>query len=735
MVSAKDALHAFKVRYLRAGLSEEFDSLLNLRIWVCNIFGLALGSVIAGYIWIFWIYDLFFLALLCIPLSLFYLLIPAMNRRGFTNFTRMSSGLVGLVVIFFYAVALGPESNVHLLFLLSATNPFLLFLAEERGKRWLSIFLNATAVVLYIAYFEWGGEAFYPISSFASNVIGSLYLLTVFFLIMLVTYFFFFAGNEADARLKKHLGQLGSIVAARTAELTRANKELKNSEEKFRAVVTNVNAVIFAVDLDGNITLSEGKGLAAIGLAPGEAVGYSGFEMYKDYPEIIRGLREALSGNYHHQIKQLDDVVVDTSFSPIRNSDGTLIGVMGITLDVTDQERAKAALKESEEVLRATFESMKEGVIIVAEDGLVSHFNKRFTQIWSLPEDALAHGKGAELFKIVRDQLVDPEAFAQRIAQLYQTDKFVEDELHFKDGRIVHRTSSSFLKDGKQGGRAWFFEDITDKKRMEEMLVQAEKMGSLGELAAGMAHEINNPLAGIVQNAEVAKRRLVENIPANTTVADQLGIKIEDLHRYMERRKIHLLLDNIHDAGDRAARIVSNMLVFSRKSAGQFEPYPIAQLIEETIELAANEYDLEKNYDFRKITIQRNFDSQIPAVVCEKAKLQQVFLNLLKNAAHALAESRAQVPRIEITTKLRQKMVHIVFEDNGPGFDQAVRRRVFEPFFTTKDVGEGTGLGLSVSYFIVTEDHQGQMMVESEKGRGAKFTVVIPVVQPKRAVV
>jgi signal transduction histidine kinase len=378
---------------------------------------------------------------------------------------------------------------------------------------------------------------------------------------------------------------------------------------------------------------------------------------------------------------------------------------------------------------------MKEGVLVVADDGRVSHYNNRFTQIWSLPEALLHRGVDAELVHHARNQLVDPEAFENRVTEIYQTDELLEDELRFKDGRIIHRTSCPLIKDGQQAGRAWFFDDVTGKKRMEEMLVQAEKMGSLGGLAAGMAHEINNPLAGIMQNAEVAKRRLVESIPANVAVADQLGINIEDLHRYMEQRKIHPLLDNIREAGDRAARIVRNMLAFSRKSAGQFEPYPIPQLIEDTIELASSEYNLEKSYDFRQIAIHRNFDSQLPDVVCQKAKLQQVFLNILKNSAHALAEGRVQTPRIEITTKQRQTMVHIVFQDNGPGFDEAVRRRVFEPFFTTKDVGEGTGLGLSVSYFIVTEDHGGQMMVESEKGQGTRFTVVLPVVQPKRAVV
>jgi PAS domain S-box-containing protein len=397
--------------------------------------------------------------------------------------------------------------------------------------------------------------------------------------------------------------------------------------------------------------------------------------------------------------------------------------------------RVNKVLKDSEELLRATYESMKEGVLVVADDGRVSHYNNRFTQIWSLPEALLHRGVDAELVNHARNQLVDPEAFENRVTEIYQTDELLEDELRFKDGRIVHRTSCPLIKDGQQAGRAWFFDDVTGKKRMEEMLVQAEKMGSLGGLAAGMAHEINNPLAGIMQNAEVAKRRLVESIPANVAVADQLGINIEDLHRYMEQRKIHPLLDNIREAGDRAARIVRNMLAFSRKSAGQFEPYPIPHLIEDTIELASSEYNLEKSYDFRQIAIHRNFDSQLPDVVCQKAKLQQVFLNILKNSAHALAEGRVQTPRIEITTKQRQTMVHIVFQDNGPGFDEAVRRRVFEPFFTTKDVGEGTGLGLSVSYFIVTEDHGGQMMVESEKGQGTRFTVVLPVVQPKRAVV
>ena len=150
--------------------------------------------------------------------------------------------------------------------------------------------------------------------------------------------------------------------------------------------------------------------------------------------------------------------------------------------------------------------------------------------------------------------------------------------------------------------------------------------------------------------------------------------------------------------------------------------------MDKTVELAENDYDLGKKYDFRKIEIIREYNAAVPDVTCEETKIQQVFLNILKNGAQAMAENKnnGRPPRLMLRVSAEGHMARVEIEDNGPGMTEAIRKRVFEPFFTTKEVGVGTGLGLSVSYFIITENHGGTITVESNPGEGARFIIRLP---------
>jgi len=271
-------------------------------------------------------------------------------------------------------------------------------------------------------------------------------------------------------------------------------------------------------------------------------------------------------------------------------------------------------------------------------------------------------------------------------------------------------------------------DDVTERVRIEEMMIQSEKMMSVGGLAAGMAHEINNPLAGILQSIQVVLERVFADLPANRSAAKQSGTSIEVIRDYLDRRQITGMLEMAKDSGQRAAKIVENMLSFSRKSDTKLTLNDLPALLDQTIELAASDYDLKKKYDFRNIEIRRHYEPDLPPVLCEKTKIQQVILNLLKNGAQAMVEQedRRRPARFIVRVRQRGNMVQIEIEDNGPGMTESVRRRVFEPFFTTKGVAVGTGLGLSVSYFIITEDHGGTMRVESTPGQGAKFVIRLP---------
>lgn len=270
-------------------------------------------------------------------------------------------------------------------------------------------------------------------------------------------------------------------------------------------------------------------------------------------------------------------------------------------------------------------------------------------------------------------------------------------------------------------------DNITQRLKLEEIMVQSEKMMSVGGLAAGMAHEINNPLGAIIQSTQNIRRRVSVDLAANQSAAQAVNTDLQAVNAYLQERGILRFIDNIEDAGIRASTIVSNMLQFSRRGDRTLQSVNLSDLIEKTIDIAASDFDLKKGFDFMQIQIVKELSPELTEVPCISGELQQVLLNLLKNAAQAINRSKLQRPgKIIIKTELKDQQAIIRITDNGSGMNEEVRRRVFEPFFTTKDVGLGTGLGLSVSYFIVTDNHKGTMSVTSVPGEFTQFTIKLP---------
>jgi signal transduction histidine kinase len=269
--------------------------------------------------------------------------------------------------------------------------------------------------------------------------------------------------------------------------------------------------------------------------------------------------------------------------------------------------------------------------------------------------------------------------------------------------------------------------DISRRKKMEEILIQSEKMRSVGGLAAGMAHEINNPLAGMLQTAQVMAQRLTAelDIPASRTAAKKADTSIESIEQFMKARGIPRMIHTIITSGQRVSDIINNILSFSRKDETTLSCHFLDKILEKTVELAATDYDLKKAYDFKQIKITREYTDGLPAVPCQAGNLQQVVLNILTNGAQAMQAAGTPEPQFILRTygDPVRDLICMEIEDNGPGMDEKTRKHIFDPFFTTKPVGVGTGLGLSVSYFIITENHQGEMTVESSPGAGAKFII------------
>jgi signal transduction histidine kinase len=265
-------------------------------------------------------------------------------------------------------------------------------------------------------------------------------------------------------------------------------------------------------------------------------------------------------------------------------------------------------------------------------------------------------------------------------------------------------------------------------KDNQKMMVQSEKMISVGGLAAGMAHEINNPLSIILGSVQLVKMRLDPKSEKNLAHSSKLDMDFEKLELYLEENSIHKYLDQVQSACERAAYIVKKMLGFSRKSDSKKSEHKIAHIIDNTLDIASNDYDLKKKYDFRSFEIIREYEPDLK-IFCWKNEIIQVILNIITNSAHATIKKDGFVqdhPKIIVKTRQKNSSCIIEIIDNGSGMDKKTIDRIFEPFYTTKSPGSGTGLGMSVSYFIITNNHNGTMKVESEPGKGSRFIIELP---------
>ncbi len=395
---------------------------------------------------------------------------------------------------------------------------------------------------------------------------------------------------------------------------------------------------------------------------------------------------------------------------------------IGIAFDHRRTEDEMARLRN---FMKNIIDSMPSILLGIDLDGRVTHWNleaervtKRSAQ--EVQGQFLHHvfPEFAPFLEKVRDAILQQSPYKKENVL-----NLIQGETHYFNIMVY-----PLVSDGVEGA-VIRIDDVTEQVRMEEVMVQSEKMVSLGNLAAGMAHELNNPIAGILQNAQVILTRLTRHFPANTIAALESGTNMDAIREFMLKRDIIKMLELIRSSGERAGDIVASMLSFSRKRSSQAVPSDLHELIEKAVEFASHAYNIKFAYHLKNFRILREFDATLPKVRCEGAQIQQVILNLLMNAAQAVEEQDQQPeePTIVLRTKRDGDMARIEVEDNGPGMTEQVRKRVFEPFFTTKDVGLGTGLGLSVSYFIITEHHNGTMSVESELGKGSRFIITLPI--------
>jgi len=509
----------------------------------------------------------------------------------------------------------------------------------------------------------------------------------------------------------------------------------KRAEKLFRLVVESAPNGIVMVDSSGHIVLVNSQLETYFGYQRSELLGQP-VEML--IPERLR----ARHGEYRSRFldenraramglgrnlfglrKDGSEFPVEIGLSPVETDHQTHI--LASIVDISERMQFDQELQRMRSYLKNIIDSMPSVLVGVDMQGRVTEWNQSAEQATGVPTTRAIGQPFGSLFPELESQLENLQESMRTHSQINTerlslvTDR--DGETRYADVMVYPLVTNGAL------GAVIRVDDITDRVRIEQMMVQTEKMMSIGGLAAGMAHEINNPLSGVLQSSQNIQRRLSKDLEANRQAAESLGVDLQLVYRYLEVRGILEFVESIRQAASRASRIVADMLAFSRSATTEFQPARIEEILDTTVRLAANDYDLKKKYDFRHIEIVRELDPELDTVICEPMEIEQVLLNLIKNAAQAMAMDGSPLPhRIILRTRKEGDYARIEVEDNGPGMNEMTRRRVFEPFFTTKAVGAGTGLGLSVSYFIVTEQHKGTIDVNSAPGQGTCFIIRLP---------
>ncbi len=546
------------------------------------------------------------------------------------------------------------------------------------------------------------------------------------------------------------------IAVVETLEDITDRRLLEESLARLTRAVEQSPASIVITDMDGAIEYVNPKFCQYTGYSVDEAIGQhtpvlvTGEMSADGYAELYKTIScgKEWRGEFHNKRKDGSLYWEFASISPLNDKTGRITGYLAIKEDITERKAVEAELAQNRLDLEAkhvelgqlfeqvahgkreweqTLDHLHDFIILTDAEHRIRRCNKLLSDITNRPVNELVGLDWRELIaesglRFVNFNGTSGEIFHQSSGRSYDVNIYQVEDHGLVKGHVVSINDTTELRAAtKELEKAY-----AELKGAQMQIFQQEKMASIGQLAAGVAHEINNPMGFISSNLSTLSKyvdRLTEFISAGDQAlaecADNPGAKA--LKETRKRLKIDYIMEDARqliiesqDGAGRVRRIVQDLKSFSRGDQAESALANLNEALETTINIAWNEikYVASLNREF----------GDIPQVTCYPQQLNQVFLNLLVNAAHAIGENQGI---ITVRTWGEEENVFVSVTDTGCGIPKEIQQRIFEPFFTTKEVGKGTGLGLSISYDIIRK-HGGEITVESEIGRGTTFIIRLP---------
>jgi len=479
--------------------------------------------------------------------------------------------------------------------------------------------------------------------------------------------------------------------------LTTDTTQLKQAEEQLRllsSVTRQVSDSIIFTDPDSKITYMNQAAQDLFGYTIEEVLG-KGLGIFNDKPvskkarqKILRTLasRKVWSTTATKQCKDGRTIICDCRLTPLFDEKGEICSYIDVQRDITKQKEVEGKLQVHKQLIERILATMPEGVLVIDSNDRILLANEAFYKISHTGKEAIANKLLNEIIPV--NQLFN---LYKAVKQGNKENNTLEFRYQVKD--LEKRIACVITK--MDGGRTLLtFTDVSQEREEEEKLYLTDRLASIGEMAAGLAHELNNPLTGVLALSQLL-----------------MDSDLSEEHKED--------LQCVYSEAKRAASIVKNVLLFARNNNYENGQASTNEVIRDVLRL--REYEEKVS----NITAATKLQENLPDIPIDKFQLQQVFLNLILNAEAAIKEAN-RPGKLSVTTERVNNHINIHFKDNGRGIKKHLLSRIFDPFFTTKDIGKGTGLGLSICYGIVVK-HGGKISVKTRVNQGTTFSIRMPV--------